>query len=166
MFHEWIALSVFILFSLAGLFLSFFGFAGTFVVVIAAFLYNIVSWNFVIGWNTLALLFGLAILGELAEYGVNIIGMRIGGVSKHGLFGAMAGAIIGAIALSVFPIIGTIIGMFAGAIIGAYLLELAYTADPVKAFKAAKTALLSKLAVHAVKIILTITQVLIVVSIL
>jgi len=159
MFHQWIALGVFILFALIGIGLTIVGIGGTFLILIGALLYNLVTWSMTISLNTLLWIAGLAILGELLEWIVTFVGMKKSGVSGYALAGTILGAIIGGMALSIIPIIGTIIGLIAGAIIGAFALEFYHTGHAQKAWKAAKAALAGRALVSLSKFTIAIIQI-------
>lgn len=159
MFHQWIALGVFILFSLIGVGLTIVGIGGTFLVLIGALLYNLVTWSMAISMNTLLWIAGLAILGELLEWIITFAGMKKSGASGYALAGTILGAIIGGMALSIIPIIGTIIGLIAGAIIGAFALEYYHTGHAQKAWKAAKAALVGRALVSLSKFTIAIIQI-------
>lgn len=164
MFHEWIALVIFIVLAIGGLGLSLVGISGTWLVLIAAGLYNLISWSTTISLNTFLWLAGLAIIGELLEWTVTYIGVKMHGVSKYGLIGTVLGAIGGAMLLSFIPIIGTIIGLLIGGMIGGYIAEYYHTINSKKAWKAAKAALKGRLLVMATKFTITIVQIMIVIK--
>ena len=162
MFHQWIALAVFALLALAGIGLTIVGIGGTFLILIGALLYNLITWSMTITANTLFWLAGLAVAGELLEWIITLAGMKTAGVSRHALMGTIVGAVIGGIALSIVPIIGTIIGIVLGAVLGAFLFEVYHTHNTQKAWKAAKAALLGRALVSLAKFVLAIIQIVIV----
>jgi len=164
MIHQMIGMVLFFLLALIGIILTIFGIGGTFVILIGALLLNLVSWSMTISFNTLMWMTGLAVLGELLEWLITLIGVKAQGVSKYGLIGTVVGAVIGAIVLSVVPIIGTMIGIVLGAILGAFLLEYAHTGKTKKAWKAAKAALLGRALVSLTKLIIAIIMVAIVIK--
>ncbi len=159
MFHQWIALIIFVILALAGISLTIVGIGGTFIIVAGALFYDLISWSLTISLNTLLWIAGLAILGEVLEWIITFLGMKKGGVSRYGLMGTIVGAIIGGILLSVVPIIGTIIGVIIGAVIGAFVMELYHTGKAGKAWKAAKTALLGRALVSLSKFLIAIIQI-------
>jgi uncharacterized protein YqgC (DUF456 family) len=164
MFHHWIAFGVFALVALAGVILTFFGIGGTFLVLLGAVLYDVVSWSWTIPLVTLVILAGLAVLGEILEWLVTALGAKAGGVSRWGIIGTIAGSIIGGIILSpLMPIIGTFLGILLGAMAGAFLFELMHTKHAGRAWKAAKAALLGRALVSLAKLIIAIVQVVLVV---
>ncbi|HVT27579.1 MAG TPA: DUF456 domain-containing protein [Lacipirellulaceae bacterium] len=84
-----------------------------------------------ISWTTVAVLLGLAMLGELVEFAASAAGAAKKGASKRGVAISMIGAIVGsAIGLTIgtpIPILGSfvmaILGGAVGAFIGAYVGE-------------------------------------------
>ena len=130
---------------------------------LGALLYNLLLWNMNISLNTLAILFVLAFAGEALDWIVTIFGVKSHGVSRYGLIGTIAGAAVGGMLLSVFPIIGTIIGIFLGALIGAFILELYNARDTKKAFKAAKSAVIGRMLTSVCKTTIALIQILIIV---
>ncbi len=159
MFHHWIALFIFILFSLAGIGLTIVGIGGTFLVLAGALLYNLITWSMTITTNTLMWLTGLAVLGELLEWIITAAGMKAAKVSGYSLVGTIIGAILGGIALSFIPIIGTIIGIVLGAMLGAFVLEFFHTKRAEQAWRAAKAALLGRALVSLSKMLIAIVQI-------
>ncbi|MBI4145756.1 DUF456 family protein [Candidatus Woesearchaeota archaeon] len=154
-----IALIIFWLFAAAGIALSALGIAGTFLILLAAALYDLIMWQMIISWQTLAILAGLALLGELLEWIITYVGMKKNGVSRYGLIGTILGGIIGASLLSIVPILGTIVGLVAGAALGAWIGELYHTRHAKKAWKAAKAALIGRAIVMFTKLIIAIVQI-------
>lgn len=166
MFHEIIALILFSIIALAGLAITIFGIGGTFLVLAGALIYNLVSWSMTISLNALLWITGLAILGEILEYLITMIGLKATGASQYSLIGTIIGGFAGAMLLSFIPIIGTIIGLLLGAILGAYILEYFHTRNSKKAWKAAKTALMGRMIVSLSKFIIAIIQIVIVLKII
>lgn len=84
-----------------------------------------------IGWKTVAVLAGLAVVGEIVEFVASAAGAAKQGASKRGVALSMIGAVIGSIlGLTVglpIPILGSfvmaLLGGAAGAFFGAYLGE-------------------------------------------
>jgi uncharacterized protein YqgC (DUF456 family) len=82
-------------------------------------------------WTTVAVLAGLAVLGEVVEFGAGAAGAAKHGASKRGVALAMVGAVVGSIAgLTAgvpIPIIGpfvmALVGGAGGAFLGAYIGE-------------------------------------------
>jgi uncharacterized protein len=84
-----------------------------------------------ITWTTVAVLLGLAVVGEIVEFGAGAAGAAKHGASKRGVALSMIGAIVGSVlGLTVgiqIPIVGSFVmalfGGAAGAFFGAYLGE-------------------------------------------
>jgi uncharacterized protein YqgC (DUF456 family) len=92
-----------------------------------------------------ALLVGLALLGELLEFGLLALKAKKYGSSNSGLFAGLVGAIIGAILCAPFLFgLGALLGALAGAWLGCFLMELARGAGPEKAVQAAMGALVGR----------------------
>lgn len=76
------------------------------------------------GWWPLAIMLGLALLGELVEFAAGALGSRTAGGSKRGAAISVATALLGAIAgsfLIPIPIVGTLLGAGIGAGVGSLL---------------------------------------------
>jgi len=75
----------------------------------------------------IAIVLGLALLGEIIESWLGFrFAKRYGGSSRSG-WGALVGGIVGAIVGVPIPVIGSVIGAFLGSFVGAALFE--YTAS-------------------------------------
>ena len=110
-----------------------FGLPGNWLIVATAALYAwlIPEGNWAIGWPTVAVITGLALLGELAELVASAAGVKKVGGTRLGAVLALIGSVIGAFA-GIFigvpiPIIGSVVAalLFAGlgALAGAMLGE-------------------------------------------
>ncbi|MSR58307.1 MAG: DUF456 family protein [Planctomycetaceae bacterium] len=77
-----------------------------------------------VSWYTVAALIGLALLGELAEFGAGAAGAARSGGSRRGMVLAMFGAMVGSmagVAIGVpIPILGSLIGAVIGGALGAF----------------------------------------------
>lgn len=84
-----------------------------------------------ISWLTVGIVFGLAVIGEVLEFGAGAVVAKKHGASRRAvvlsLVGGIAGALFGAGGGSVVPVLGTLIGVLfggaCGAFFGAYLGE-------------------------------------------
>jgi len=165
MIAHWIGFVVFILFALVGILLTMMGIMGTFSIFIGAVAYDLITWSWTISWQVLLIILGLAILGEILEWVVDIGHSRARGVSTAGTIGSITGTILGAIIFSpLMFIIGTVIGMVVGAVLGAYIGELIVKKNSKKAWRAAKIALDGRALVAVMKTLLAIIQIWIVIS--
>jgi len=92
-----------------------------------------------------ALLIGLAVLGELLEFGLLALKAKRYGSSNSGLFAGLVGAVIGAIMCAPFLLgLGALLGALAGAWLGCYLMELVRGGGHAKAVQAAMGALVGR----------------------
>lgn len=107
-----------------------------------------------VGVATIAIVLGLAFLGEIIE---NWIGFRYakryGGSTRSG-WGALIGGLIGAVIGVPVAVIGSVIGAFVGSFIGAALFEYSYSRHPGVATRAGWGAVVGRAAGAAVKIAL------------
>jgi uncharacterized protein YqgC (DUF456 family) len=82
-------------------------------------------------WQTVFVLLGFALFGEIIEFGASAAGAAKQGASKRGIALSMVGAIVGSILgltaglpiLIIGPFVGALIGGAAGAFFGAYMGE-------------------------------------------
>jgi uncharacterized protein YqgC (DUF456 family) len=107
-----------------------------------------------VGIATIAIVLGLAFVGEIAE---SLIGFRFakryGGSSRAG-WGALLGGIVGAVLGVPVPILGSVIGAFVGSFFGAVLFEYTRTWKTRTAMGAGWGAVLGRAAAAAAKIAL------------
>jgi len=105
-----------------------------------------------VGVATIAIVLGLAFLGEIIE---NWIGFRYakhyGGSSRSG-WGALIGGLVGAVIGVPVAIIGSVIGAFLGSFIGAALFEYTYSRHVGVATRAGWGAVVGRAAAAAVKV--------------
>lgn len=77
-------------------------------------------------WWTLGIALGLALAGELAEFGASALGATRAGGGRSGALGSIVGSTVGAVAgtfLIPIPVAGTIVGGVIGAGAGALVAE-------------------------------------------
>jgi uncharacterized protein YqgC (DUF456 family) len=101
------------------------GLGGTFIIIGLALIHALVTGFDPLSWKLLALLLGLALLGEGIEFVVGTFYVAKKGASKAGVIGAFIGGLAGAVAgnglVPVFGAIpGTFLGGFGGAVLGEY----------------------------------------------
>ena len=107
-----------------------------------------------IGIATMALVLGLALLGELVEWWVGFgLTERYGG-SRRSAWGALVGGVAGAVVGVPVPIVGSVIGAFLGAFAGAALFEYTVSRTATVAVRAGWGAVLGRAAGAAAKIAL------------
>ena len=99
-----------------------------------------------------ALLFGLTIAAEVAEWlTVERLGRRFGGTSRT-FWGALTGGAIGAIAGAPIPVAGSVVGAFAGTLIGAVAATWLHTRSVGHAVRAGWGALMGRAVAVAIKV--------------
>lgn len=117
------ALALLVLACLAGLALITVGLPGTWLMIIAALVYDWASPGAVYGAWTLGGTVLLAVVAEVLEFTIaKRYTERTGGSSRAG-WGAMIGGMVGAFAGLPIPILGSVLGAFAGAFAGALVME-------------------------------------------
>jgi uncharacterized protein YqgC (DUF456 family) len=109
-----------------GLFLNILGLPGLWLVVAAHGIYALTTgWNVYVGWASLATLVVLALIAEALEFFAGAAGSKAAGGRTRGAIGAIVGAFVGAIFLSIvpIPIVAQVVGACLGAFIGAAIME-------------------------------------------
>ena len=149
-----LALVLLLALSLVGLAMIPLGLPGLWVMVTGVLAYGWLTGFRSVGIAIIAIVLGLAFLGEIIE---NWIGFRYakryGGSTRSG-WGAMIGGLIGATIGVPVAVIGSVLGAFIGAFIGAALFEYSYSRHPGVATRAGWGAVLGRAAGAAVKIAL------------
>ena len=146
---------LYIVFAITGIFCIFIGLPGNFLILLFS---SLLAWYFkfeVIRINIIILLVALAILGELLELLIGIIGSKKKKASTSAIVGSIALSIIGAILFA--PILfgfGAIIGAFLGAFFGAFIVEFIKKRDISQAMDSGKGAFLGKLGGVLVKTVI------------
>lgn len=131
MIYAWAAILVLV--NLFWLFLVIFGLPGTWLMVITTAVFAV--WqghggsegHVLFGATTLAILIGLALVGELIEFVAGVAGAKKAGGGWRGAIGALLGGLIGGLIgtfLIPIPIIGSLAGACIGAGLGAWWMEL------------------------------------------
>ena len=154
MILEIIALIISALFFLAGIIITIFGIAGSFVVLLGAVLYDVITWSWQISPRTLLILLGIACLGEIFEWVFSVYGAKKFKMSNISIIGFIIGTIVGAIIGVPIPIIGSIIGAFIGAFLGAAIFSFIELHDVQKALKAGIGAFVTRIGVMIMKLFL------------
>lgn len=150
-----LAVTLFIAFALAGIFCTFIGLPGNFIILISS---GLLAWYFgfeVIKINIIILLVSLAVLGEVLEFVIGIIGSKSKKASNKAVVGSIIFSIIGAIMFA--PVmfgLGAILGAFLGAFFGAFIVEYLRFKDAKKAVESGKGAFLGKLGGVLVKTVI------------
>jgi uncharacterized protein len=108
---------------IAGLGLVIFGLPGLWVMVLAIIGFGALTEFRSVGVVTIAIIVGLAFVGELLEAWVGFRYAAKYGGSRRAGWGALIGGLVGAVIGVPIPIIGSVIGSFVGAFLGAALFE-------------------------------------------
>lgn len=120
----WLAYGLWALALLASSSLVYLGLGGNFVLVLLALAHAVVTGFSPIGWPLLAVLLGIALLGELVEFLLGTFYVVRKGAGGGAAVGGFVGGLVGAIAgQMVLPVIGAVLGSFAGGFAGAVLGE-------------------------------------------
>jgi uncharacterized protein YqgC (DUF456 family) len=136
---------------LAGLMLIPLGLPGLWVIVLGILAYGWLTDFRTLSAGLLALVIGLALLGEIVESWIGFrFAQRYGG-SKRAGWGALLGGLVGAIVGVPVPIIGSVIGGFLGAFAGAALFEYSRARRSEGAVRAGWGAVLGRAAAAALK---------------
>ena len=118
-------LTLFILVLLFGAFSILFGFPGTVIILIDAFIYCAITGFEKIGLKILLTLLILSVLAEVADFAVGMAGAVKFGVSRKGFWAFTIGGFIGALLHDPFFLgLGLIIGTFLGGFIAILTVEL------------------------------------------
>ena len=129
-----------------------FGLPGLWVMVAGVVGYGWLTEFRSVGAVTIAVVVGLAFLGELVEAWLGFgLARRYGGSPRAG-WGALLGGIFGAVVGVPVPLIGSVIGGFVGAFAGATLFEYSKSATPETAVRAGWGAVVGRAAAAAAKI--------------
>ena len=149
-----LAIAVLAAAALIGLCLIPLGLPGLWVMVAGILAYGWLTGFRSVGVATIAIVLGLAFLGELLEWWVGFgLTERYGGSRRSG-WGALVGGIAGAMVGVPVPIVGSVIGAFTGAFVGAALFEYSVSRTPGVAVRAGWGAVLGRAAGAAAKIAL------------
>ena len=156
---------LFILILLIGLSLIIFGIPGTFVILIAAFVYGLITEFCQIDAITLLLLLGMALLGELIEFISGLYGAKKFGASRLGMMLALIIGLVGGILGTIIcPFIGTVVGVLLGAFCGAFIGEKMLKRELAASLKAGFGAFIGRLGGTFMKLVLGIIMVAIILS--
>src|SRR6266516_3938111 len=123
------------------------GLPGLWLIVVAAVGYGWATAFHSIGLVTIAVVLGLALLGELFEFWLGYGLTRRYGGSKRAGWGSLLGGLAGAVVGVPVPLIGAILGSFAGALV----FEYAGSGEAGMAVRAGWGALVGRVAAAAAK---------------
>jgi hypothetical protein len=139
---------------LAGLVLVPLGLPGLWVMVAGVLGFGWMTGFRSVGVTTIAIVVGLALLGEVVETWLGFRFAKKYGASSRAGWGALAGGIAGAVMGVPVPIVGSVIGAFVGSFAGAALFEYSATRSTDVAVGAGWGAVLGRAAAAATKIAL------------
>jgi len=151
---EVLAIAILAAAALIGLCLIPLGLPGLWVMVGGILAYGWLTAFRSVGVATIAIVLGIAFLGEILDQWLAFYyAKRYGGSTRSG-WGALLGGLIGAIIGVPIAIIGSVVGAFLGSFVGAALFEFTYTRHAGVATRAGWGALVGRAAAAAVKIAL------------
>ena len=107
-----------------------------------------------VGVATIAVVLGLAFVGEIIEAWLGFRFARTFGGSRRSAWGALVGGIVGAVMGVPVPIVGSVIGAFLGSFAGAALFEYSLSRTPDTAVRAGWGAVVGRATAAAAKIAL------------
>jgi uncharacterized protein YqgC (DUF456 family) len=123
----WLYYTLLLLCFVAGLLLNILAFPGLWLMVAAYVGYALLTgWDVYVGWPSVIALILLAGIAEVIDVLGSAAGSKAAGARKRGMIGAIVGGFLGAIFLSVIPIVivAQIFGACLGAFLGAMIMEL------------------------------------------
>lgn len=130
----------------------FLGIPGGWIAFAAIIIFDAVTGFSTVGWAFLAVMLGIALLGELIESFFGLVYVAQRGATKWGVLGAFVGGIAGAVGGGfVMPFVGSILLGLAGAFGGAVLLEYLYYRSMDRALQTGFSAFIGKLAAMLIK---------------
>ena len=155
-------LTVFILFLFAGIFVTVFGLPGTVIILIDVILYALVTGFGPIGFKVILILMVIAVVAEMLDFGLGMIGAARFGASRKGIWAALFGSLIGVVLATPFFLgIGTLLGIFLGGFTGVFLVELMNQGKLKPAFRASYGVILGRITGIMIKGLLSILMVVI-----
>ncbi len=144
---DYIVLSLFIFVAVAGLISHVFGLPGNFIILADSLLFGWYDGFNEVSVKILIILLGLALLGELVEFIVGVLGAKKYKSSNKAIVGSIVFGIIGGIlGIPFFLGIGAVIGAFIGAFVGAFLVEFFLEKKVDRAMKSGWGAFVGRLA--------------------
>ena len=130
----------------------FLGIPGGWIAFAAIVVFDVATGFSTVGWILLAVMLGVALIGELIESFFGLVYVAQRGATKWGVLGAFAGGIAGAVGGGfVMPFVGSILLGLAGAFGGAVLFEYLYYRSMDRALQTGFSAFIGKLAAMLIK---------------
>ena len=144
---DYIVFSLFIFVAVAGLISHIFSLPGNFIILADALLFGWYDGFNAVTVKILIILLALALLGELIEFVLGILGAKKYKSSNKAIVGSIVFGIIGGIlGIPFFLGIGAVIGAFIGAFVGAFLVEFFLEKSVDRAMKSGWGAFVGRLA--------------------
>lgn len=153
---------IYVLALLVGLAIIPLGLPGIWLIFGNAVVYSVIT-DYQRGRSDLRVLFVvlfLAVLAEIMEYGVSVIGARKLDVSRNTIIASLIGGLVGALIGFPIIIVGSLIGLFLGVFLGAFGYAFYVERDWRKAFNQALAAFFSRVAAMFLKTIIGLAMVL------
>lgn len=148
------ATAVLIVCIVAGLVLVPFGLPGLWVMVLGVVGYGWLTAFHEVSAGIIALVVGLALLGEVVDWWLGFrFATKYGGSRRAG-WGALIGGIVGAIVGVPVPVLGSVIGAFVGSFVGAALFQYTREQHAGVAVRAGWGAMLGRAAAAGAKVAL------------
>jgi len=163
---EIIAAILFIILALIGLLITFFGISGTWIVLIGAITYNLITWSWAVTIYGIVLLLVLATAGEIIEFSLGGMAVRKYGGTRTASIAAIICGITGAIIGIPGMLLGSVFGLLIGAFAGAFIIEILIKKDLNKALTAACGALIGGIGGKIIKLLILIIMIIIVLMII
>ena len=139
---------------MTGLVLVPFGLPGLWVMALGVIGYGWLTAFHVVGAGIIALVVGLALLGEIVDWWLGFrFATKYGGSRRAG-WGALLGGIVGAFVGVPVPVLGSVVGAFVGSFVGAALFEYTREQHAGVAVRAGWGAMLGRAAAAGTKIAL------------
>ena len=143
---DYLVFSLFIFVAVAGLISHVFGFPGNFIILADSILFGWYDGFKEVTIKILIVLLALALLGELVEFVLGILGAKKYKSSNKAIVGSIVFGIIGGIlGIPFFFGIGAVIGAFVGAFVGAFLVEFLLEKNVDRAMKSGWGAFIGRL---------------------
>ena len=159
---EFTALIILITTTIVGFLAAFFTSFGTFIMLLGATVYALLTGFSVLTVKAMIVLLTLYLIGETLEYVFIIAGAKKFGASNKAVIGAIIGGILGAITGVGFFGIGIFIGTFLGIFLGAFIVELLVYGDLKRSLRSGVGGVVGQIGSIAVKAIIGICMIVII----
>lgn len=147
-----LAISILLACFLAGLVLVPLGLPGLWIMVLGVLGYGWLTEFRSVGITTIAVVLGLAFVGEGLEAWIGFRMARRYGGSRRAGWGALIGGVVGAVVGVPIPLVGSVIGALVGSFAGAVLFEYTHSRTGRTALGAGWGAVLGRAAAAAAKV--------------